>query len=96
MFNVVYQTLCASLSCSYIGETGRSFKTRMKEHVRNTMKCAEDSTIANHAVTVDHAIDFDNTAIINKGTIRTRKTLDLGKQLKRLRLVTTHARFKTM
>jgi hypothetical protein len=33
--NVVYKINCADCSWSYIGETGRAFETRKKEHKRN-------------------------------------------------------------
>ena len=40
------------------------------------MKCAKVSYIENHAWTLDHVIDFDNAAMIDRGTILTRKTLE--------------------
>ena len=57
-------------------ETGRAFNTRKKEHLRNTKIAAKGSKIANHAWSNNHAIDFDNALIIDKGTFRTRKTLE--------------------
>ena len=73
--NVVYKIPCTNCSWCYIGETGRAFNTRKKEHLRNTQIAAEGSKIANHAWSNNDAIDFDNALIIDKGTFRTRKTL---------------------
>ncbi len=33
--NVVYKINCSDCSWSYIGETGRAFNTRRKEHIKN-------------------------------------------------------------
>ena len=35
--NVVYNIPCSDCSWSYVGETGRSFGTRKKEHIRIEM-----------------------------------------------------------
>ena len=56
--NVVYQINCSDCSWSYVGETGRAFITRRKEHERNVKKCKSGSNIANHAWANDHRIDF--------------------------------------
>ena len=74
--NVVYKIPCTNCSWCYIGETGRAFNTRIKEHLRNTKTAAKGSRIANHAWSNNHAIDFENASIIDKGTFRTRKTLE--------------------
>ena len=74
--NVVYKIPCTNCSWCYIRETGRAFITRKKEHLRNTKIGANGSKIANHAWSNNHAIDFDNAFIIDKGTFRTRKTLE--------------------
>ena len=52
------------------------FKTRKKEHLRNVKTCARGSNIAKHAWTFEHYIDFDNSQVIDKGSSRTRKTLE--------------------
>ena len=65
----MYKIPCRNCSWCYIGETGRLFNTRKKEHLRNTKTAAKGSRTANHAWSNNRAIDFD------KGTFRTRKTL---------------------
>ena len=74
--NVVYKIPCVDCSWCYIGETGRAFNTRRKEHLRNVKTAAKGSRIANHAWSHDHFIDFNNASVIDKGSFRTRKTLE--------------------
>ena len=74
--DVVYKIPCTNCTWCCIGETSRAFKTRKKEHLRNTKTAAKGSRIANHAWSNNHAIDFDNASIIDKGSFRTRKTLE--------------------
>ena len=74
--NVVNKILCADCSWSYIGETGRSFETRKKKHVRNVTNYTTGSNIANHAWKYDHEIDFDKRKIIDRGNFRIRKTVE--------------------
>ena len=63
--NVVYKIPCANCSWCYIGETGRAFNTRRKEHIRNVKTAAKGSRIANHAWSHDHSIDFNNASVLN-------------------------------
>ena len=70
--DIVYKIPCGNCSWSYIGETGRSFATRKKEHIRNVKTAAKGSRIANHAWSHDHVIDFNNASIIDKGNSRIR------------------------
>ena len=65
--NVVCKIDCADCSWTYIGETGRTFNTRRKEHKRNVEHNKIGSNIANHAQTNNHNIDFKNGKIIDKG-----------------------------
>ena len=71
----VYKIPCTNCSWCYIGETGIAFNTRKKEHLRNTKTAAKGSRIANHAWSNNHAIDFKNASVIDKGTFRTRKNI---------------------
>ena len=74
--NVIYRINCADCSWSYIGETGRAFITRKKEHMKNVEKHKAGSNIANHAWSFDHKIDFKNCKIIDKANYRHRATLE--------------------
>ena len=74
--NVVYKIPCADCGWCYIGETGRCFETRKKEHIRNVKTCANGSNIAKHAWSFDHRMDFDNSSVVDKGSFRIRKTLE--------------------
>ena len=47
--NVVYKIPCKDCPWNYIGETGRCFQTRKKEHQRNLKNYAKGSNFANHA-----------------------------------------------
>ena len=73
---VVYQIPCKECPWTYIGETGRSFQTRKKEHMENVKNYAKESNIANHSWELGHPIDFENSRVIDKGDYRTRKTLE--------------------
>ena len=74
--NVVYKILCKDCPWNYIGETGRCFQTRKKEHQRNLKNYTKGSNVANHAWQNNHSIDFDNACVIDKGNYRVRKTLE--------------------
>ena len=74
--NVVYKIPCKDCSWSYIGERGRSLKTRGSEHLRNVEHCKKGSNVAKHAWTYEHIIDFANSIVIDSGSHRTRKTLE--------------------
>ena len=74
--NVVYKIPCSDCCWSYVGETGRCFKTQRKEHQRNLKNYTSGSNIANHAWENNHAIDFEGATVIDKGNYRVRKTLE--------------------
>ena len=74
--NVVYKIPCKDCPWNYIGETGRCFQTRKKEHQRNFKNYAKGSNVANHAWQNNHSIDFDNACVIDKSNYRVRKTLE--------------------
>jgi len=73
---VVSKIPCSDCSWNYIGETGRCFQTRNKEHKRNLKNYAKCSNIANHAWSNNHLIDSENARVIDKGNYRVRKSLE--------------------
>ena len=62
---LVYQISCRDCNAVYVGETGRSVRTRKREHVDavktfNTKK----SALSQHVMEFDHRIDWDNVKIL--------------------------------
>ena len=80
--SVIYNIPCSDCPWSYVGETGRSFQTRKKEHSRNVKSCEKGSNRAKHAWDHDRKIDFENGKVIDSGNNRTqKKQQNLGIQL---------------
>ena len=79
---LVYQIPCKSCDSSYIGETGRLFKTRLEEHqkdansapntqyTRNARKVSQSTTnksaLTDHATTENHLIDWEGAKVIDR------------------------------
>jgi hypothetical protein len=64
----VYQIPCTS-GKSYIGQTGRSFKARLKEHITvTTHNHISKSTIVEHSFNSKHLIHFEETIILTSTT----------------------------
>ena len=58
---LVYQISCRDCDAIYIGETGRSVKTRKREHVSAVRNFdLEKSALCQHVVKHDHVIDWEN------------------------------------
>ncbi len=79
---VVYQIPCKNCNKSYVGETGRKFDIRMKEHkaetdkdkdtiyTRSTRRQSEKevtkSAIADHVRQCNHVIDWEGAKIVDR------------------------------
>ena len=51
----------------YVGETGRAFQTRKKEHMSSVrLRKAQTSALAEHSTKHGHDIDWENTKIVTK------------------------------
>ena len=77
--NMVY---CVPCSCGkvYIGETVRRLETRIKEHEDACKKgTTEKSAIAKHAWTTNHAIEWNETTVLDQA--RRRKELMIKEAL---------------
>ena len=64
--DVVYKIPCAACSSSFIGQTGRKLSQRLDEH-RRAVRQADfnSSTLAEHAWTCDHAVDWSNVKVLS-------------------------------
>ena len=63
--NVVYKLNCKDCSLAYVGETCRALGTRVAEHLGHTRRYhPELSTVADHAISNDHNIDWENPEVL--------------------------------
>ena len=63
---VIYKIPCSDCSQSYIGQTGRCLSRRLKEHQIAVRTLNTDtSALAEHVLSADHHIDWDNTTILD-------------------------------
>ena len=67
--NGVYKLNCGSCNKSYIGQTGRSFQTRIKDHQDSFTKNNKHSTYADHLKSENHIFNnnFDILHVEQKG-----------------------------
>jgi hypothetical protein len=61
----VYQIRCDDCTFEYIGQTGRTFKTRINEHLRPMKNNAQTSKIAEHILNTNHSFNPDNLNILH-------------------------------
>jgi len=64
--NVVYKINCKNCDASYVGQTKRQIRTRIKEHYNNikTDK-SKHSVITEHIINFNHNFDWDNIKIMD-------------------------------
>lgn len=60
--NVVYKFDCSNCSAIYIGQTKRSLKTRITEHMKNTNS---ESVVCQHRQIPNHEFDWNNVKILD-------------------------------
>jgi len=64
--NVVYKINYHSCSYSYVGQTKRKLRTRLKEQINNLKKSTNFlSVISRHKLDHDHTINWKNVNILN-------------------------------
>ncbi|KYN44212.1 hypothetical protein ALC56_01334 [Trachymyrmex septentrionalis] len=64
---VVYRINCKDCDYSYVGQTKRKLKTRIKEYINDIKKKTVNSlsVISSHRIETDHEIDWPNTKILD-------------------------------
>ena len=84
--NGVYELQCNDCPAIYIGQTGRNFKTRIKEHFNCWKKKKEDSLFANHLLETNHSFELNSYKVLhhqNKGKkLNTLEILEINKAMK--------------
>ncbi len=78
--NVVYNIPCSECPSAYVGQTGRQFATRMKEHQSAVRRQDENSLLALHCLTTGHAFAWTRASVVGNGaTKRTREFIETWK-----------------
>ena len=83
---MIYRVPCKNCSSSYVGETGRKFGLRIKEHKKEVdsfttstqtrafrareSSVTHKSAITDHAVEENHVIDWDKATVLDKNAQR--------------------------
>jgi len=63
--NVVYKIQCKDCEATYVGQTKRQLKTRLKEHKTNIkLDQSKHSVISEHIIKYNHSFDWENTKIM--------------------------------
>jgi len=64
--NVVYEISCSDCNASYVGQTKRQLKTRIKEHCNNyKLLSSNPSVITEHMLNYSHSFDWNNVEILD-------------------------------
>jgi len=67
--NVIYKIFCNNCEASYVGQTKRQLKTRLKEHKNNIKHDrSKHSVIFEHIVECNHSFDWEGIKIMARET----------------------------
>jgi len=81
---VVYKIDCIDCKSSYVGQTKRQFKTRIKEHRSDINKKNGDlSVISNHRLEYDHEMNWDNAVVLDIESSYTKRIVSEMVHIKR-------------
>jgi len=82
--NVVYKIQCSDCEATYIGQTKRQLRTRIKEHKQNVKKKTDTlPVITEHILNTGHNFDWDNTAIIDTESHFNKRLISESLHIKR-------------
>ena len=64
--NVVYKIPCKGCNASYVGQTKRQLRTRLKEHMNNIkLDPTKHSVISEHIIDCGHSFDWNKVSILD-------------------------------
>ncbi|XP_029674258.1 uncharacterized protein LOC115242254 [Formica exsecta] len=73
--NIVYKISCKDCDASYVGQTGRSLKTRINEHRNHiTRNTSQLSVITDHRL-MNHEFDWENVEILDEESILNKRLI---------------------
>jgi len=82
--NLVYKLSCRDCDATYVGQTGRTLKTRISEHRnhinRNT---STQSVITEHRTNFSHEFDWDNVEILDRERFLSKRLISEMIHIKR-------------
>jgi hypothetical protein len=64
--DVVYKINCMDCESSYVGQTKRQLKTRVREHKADIRRAVSPSVISTHRMDNNHNFDWENVEILDK------------------------------
>ncbi len=67
---VVYRIPCSECPSAYVGQTGRQFATRTKEHQCAVWRQDENSFLALHCLTSDHAFAWTRASVVGNCSMK--------------------------
>jgi len=64
--NVIYNIACNNCDATYVGQTKRQLRTRIREHKNNIkLDQSKHSVISEHILKFNHSFDWDNVKILD-------------------------------
>jgi len=64
--NVIYKINCKDCNASYVGQTKRRLKTRIKEHCNNIkLDDSKHSVVTQHIIDYNHSFDWNAAKILD-------------------------------
>ncbi|KYN22605.1 hypothetical protein ALC57_04988, partial [Trachymyrmex cornetzi] len=63
--HLVYKINCLNCECSYVGQTKRKLKTRIKEHRADINRANNPSVVSQHRIKYNHDMDWDGVEILD-------------------------------
>jgi len=62
---VIYKIACKDCDASYVGQTKRQLKTRLREHKNNIRHDSKHTVVSEHIVNFNHAFNWENVQILD-------------------------------
>ncbi|KYN08288.1 hypothetical protein ALC62_00718, partial [Cyphomyrmex costatus] len=95
--NVVYKIDCLNCDRSYVGQTKRNLKTRIKGHRADIKKLHNKSVVSKHQMECNHTMDWDNVHILDNEPSYMKRSISemifIKKQLNGLNLQSDTKKF---